>query len=123
MQRLSIGKKRGLETSREENRNHERNASPLTTDGTMQLSIVRALIASSNFHSPLARRPAAPLRNARWKGRKKTKGGRNCSCAALIGTAREYAIRNFSYCLPVLPDVERPLELQVLVLVVVGEHG
>lgn len=28
-----------------------------------------------------------------------------------------------AYCLPVLLDVERPLELQVHVLVVVGEHG
>lgn len=41
----------------------------------------------------------------------------------MICAARENAIRNFSYCLPVLLDVERPLELQVLVLVVVGEHG
>ena len=41
----------------------------------------------------------------------------------MIGAAREMLFVTSRTCLPVLLDVERPLELQVLVLVVVGEHG
>jgi hypothetical protein len=49
-----------------------------------------------------------------------------CSCAHLTFTIDPpggIAICSFSCYLPVLLDVERPLELQVHVLVVVGEHG
>lgn len=105
-------------------KNHGSNACPLTTDGTMQVSILRALIASSSFNSLFSLavlRPRYAMHAG--KGRKDQKGGHNCWCAALVGAARENAIRKLSYCLPVLLDVERPFELQVLVLVVVGEHG
>jgi len=79
-------------------------------------------LTSSNFQLHfLARRPAAPLRNARWKGQKgDTIADRAQHWSVLRG---KMLFVNFSYCLPVLLDVERPLELQVLVLVVVGEHG
>lgn len=64
------------------------------------------------------------MRNARWKGQKRQKGDTIADRAQHWWVLRgKMLFVNFSYCLPVLLDVERPLELQVLVLVVVGEHG
>lgn len=75
--------------------------------------------------TPFSRSPSSgPVTQCTLERTKKDKKGDTIARAQHWSVLRgKMPFVNFSYCLPVLLDVERPLELQVLVLVVVGEHG